>query len=175
MQRLQEQRLLAPVDVTLRSAPNWTAVLFFAGIASLHWYMAISALVHGRFDTHLSLALAMGFTVVSLISWRIRSEMTFLQESRQLRLRSGLRRLAVERFVSFGDIRIIRLTLMHPRRPRDARIEIVCDREVVECPPTSIPRQQALCLAVTTGARLVKVYSPTFGPVAERLDQLPMD
>ena len=52
----------------------------------------------------------------------------------------------------------MRLTLLNPTRPKSAEIEIVCLHEVIECPPTAIPREEALCLAVTMGVRLVKVY-----------------
>ena len=48
---------------------------------------------------------------------------------------------------------------------REAKIELVCDYEVIECPPTSVPREEALCLAVNIGVGLTKVYSEAFGPV----------
>ena len=38
-----------------------------------------------------------------------------------------------------------------------ARIELLCDNEDIECPPTHVPRQEALCLAVLLGVRLIKV------------------
>ena len=49
---------------------------------------------------------------------------------------------------------------------------MVCDGEVVECPPTKVPREEALCLAVTMGVRLIKVYGDSYGPISERLDRL---
>jgi hypothetical protein len=51
-------------------------------------------------------------------------------------------------------------------------IELVCEHEVLECPPSSIPRQEALCLAVTMGVRLVKVYGEAYGQASERLDSI---
>jgi hypothetical protein len=175
MQRLLIDRSIVATNVTLRTRPNWTVVLFFAGLCALHAYMAISALVHKHFETFMSLILAIGFGIVALVFWRIRREMTFVQESRQLRVRTGLHRLYYERLIPFADIRGVRLTLLHPRDPKAATIELVCDREVIECPPTTVPRQEALCLAMTMNVHLTKVYGDSFGPVAERLDQIPMN
>jgi hypothetical protein len=66
----------------------------------------------------------------------------------------------------------VRLTLLHPRTPKRAHVELVCDREVIDCPPTQVPRAEALCLAVTIGARLIKVYGDAFGPVSERMERM---
>ncbi|MEA2735539.1 MAG: hypothetical protein QOE14_1990, partial [Humisphaera sp.] len=62
---------------------------------------------------------------------------------------------------------------LNARRPRSSTIELVCDHEVLECPPTNIPREEALCLAVTLGVRLVKVYGDAYGPVSDRVSRLP--
>ncbi|HYO08256.1 MAG TPA: hypothetical protein VER17_04740 [Tepidisphaeraceae bacterium] len=173
MSRLDVQGLLPRTDVTLRSPPNWTAVLFFAGLASLHLYLATSAFLHHRWEGFMSLIFGLGFSGVSLACWLVCSDVTILAGERRLRLRTGVRRLCLERSVPFAQVRSVRLTLLHPRQPTSARIELVCDREVIECPPTCVPREEALCLAVTMGCRLVKVYGDAFGPVAERLDKLP--
>jgi len=69
-------------------------------------------------------------------------------------------------------VRSVRLTLLHPRVPQSARIELVCEHEVIDCPPTTVPREEALCLAVTMGVNLIKVYGDAFGPVSARRDQL---
>jgi hypothetical protein len=87
-------------------------------------------------------------------------------------MRTGTRRIYLERSIPFSDIRSVRLTLLNPHAPRSATIELVCDHEVIECPPTSVPREQALCLAVTMGVRLVKVYGDSYGPVSDRINNL---
>jgi hypothetical protein len=160
-------------DVTFRTPPNWTIVLFLAGLASLHWYMAISALMKGRFDAFMSLVLGPAFTIGSLVIWRLAKEITFMPAARRVRIRSGLRRLYYQRFVRFSDIRSVRLTLLHPHDPKAAIVELILDREAIEFPPTDVPRQEALALAMTLNVPLMKVYSDSYGPVAERLDQLP--
>src|SRR5688500_1240982 len=114
-----------------------------------------------------------GFALVALACWCVSTEMTLLTDEKRLRLRSGYRRLCFERSVPFSRVRNVRLTLLHPRSPESAKIELVCDEEVIECPPTCVPREEALCLAVNMHVELIKVYGDAFGPVAERLDSLP--
>ena len=169
-----ERPATAPAtDVTLRSPPNWTAVLFFAALGLLHLYMAASAFSHRRWEGFMSLIFGTLFCLVSLACRLIRSEMTMQSATQRLRLRLGCGRMSHERFVPFTQVRNVRLTLMHPRNPLAATIEIVCEREVIECPPTRVPREESLCLAMTMNAPLIKVYSEEFGHAAERLDNLP--
>lgn len=160
-------------DVTFRSSPNWTIVLFFAGLAALHWYIALTAMVKGRFDTFMSLVLGPTFTIVALVCWRLAKEITFMPAARRIRIRSGLHRFYFQRLVRFTDIRSVRVTLFHPHDPKAATVELLLDRETIEFPPTDVPRQEALALALTLNVPLMKVYGDAYGPVAERLDQLP--
>jgi hypothetical protein len=139
----------------------------------LHLYLAASAFSHRRWEGFMSLIFGTVFCLVSLACRLICSEMTMQSAAKRLRVRVGWRRLGIERFIPFAQIRNVRLTLMHPRNPLAATIEIVCAREVIECPPTLVPREEALCLAMTMNVGLIKVYSEEFGHVAERLDQLP--
>jgi hypothetical protein len=173
MTRLQVDRLVPRTHVTLRTPPNWTAILFFMLLAALHFYMAIHATIHRRPEGFMSWIFGVGFLLVAGICWRMGCEMTVLTDEKRLRMRTGFRRLYYERSVPFAAIRNVRLTLLHPRSPHDARIELVCDHEVIECPPTSVPREEALCLAVEMNVELVKVFGDGFGPAAERLDNLP--
>jgi len=173
MTRLEVNRLLPRTQVTLRTPPNWTAIFFFMLLSLLHFYMALHALLHDRPEGFLSWIFGTAFALVALMCWRMGCEMTVLTDERRLRLRTGFRRLYIERFVPFSRIRNVRLTLLHPRTPTSAKIELVCDREVIECPPTCVPREEALCLAMNMNVELVKVYGDAFGPVAERLDNLP--
>ena len=93
--------------------------------------------------------------------------MSIQPRQRQIRLRSGMSRLFYQRFISFEDVHGIRLTLTQP----SARLEILCDNEDIECPPTTIPRQEALCLAMLMGVRLIKVCDDESMPAqASRID-----
>jgi hypothetical protein len=173
VQRLLPAAAVARTDVTLRTPINWTAVLFFGGLASLHLFMAGTAAYHGRWDGYLSLIFGVVFSFVAVVCALIGTELTVLADQRRLRVRTGTRRIFFERSVPFAKVHSVRLTLLNARRPRSSTIELVCDHEVLECPPTNIPREEALCLAVTLGVRLVKVYGDAYGPVSDRVSRLP--
>ena len=72
-----------------------------------------------------------------------------------------------QRFISFADVHGIRLTLSDPS---EAKLEVLCDNEDIECPPTSIPRQEALCLAMLMGVRLIKVCDDEVPEAPSRLN-----
>jgi hypothetical protein len=180
MARLDVERTLpanatgAPrTDVTLRTPVNWTAVIFFGALAALHLLMAATAAHNGRWDGHLSLIFGVGFSAVAVACGLVGVELTLLGEQRRLRLRTGTGRFYHERSIPFSKIRSVRLTLLNARRPRSSTIELVCDHEVIDCPPTNIPREEALCLAMTLGVRLVKVFGDSYGPVSDRVGQIP--
>src|SRR5687768_11044920 len=93
MTRLDVNRLLPRTQVTLRTPPNWTAILFFALLSMLHLYMAVHATVHHRPEGLLSWIMGCGFALVALACWCVSTEMTLLTDEKRLRLRSGYRRL----------------------------------------------------------------------------------
>jgi hypothetical protein len=103
----------------------------------------------------------------------VRSDLTVLAAERRVRRRTGFRGIGYERQIGFDEIRWVRL-MMPPAQapPTAARIELVCNYDVIECPPTSIPRQEALCLAMTVGVRLIKVFSDDARADSDRLDSL---
>ena len=143
--------------LVLQTPPNWTAVVFFACLGFLHSCIAIPAFVHGRIEGYLSCAFAIIFIAVSIISYFVRFQLMIQTPERRLRLRSGTRRVAYQRYIPFADVHGVRLTMLHAPDFPLARIEVLCDNEDIECPPTDVPRQQALCLAVLMGVRLIKV------------------
>ena len=144
-------------DLVFRTPVNWTYVVFFACLGLLHLIIATLAFLHQRWEAYLSVVLGMTFVGVSIVAWRCRFEMTIQANQRRIRLRSGMRKMHYQRYIPFRDVHGIRLTLSHPTRASASRIEVVCDNEDIECPPTSIPRQEALCLAMLMGVRLIKV------------------
>ena len=103
---------------------------------------------------------------------RCRFEMAILPSERRIRLRSGTRKWHTERFICFADVHAIRLTLNHSSDKLSSRIEILCDNEDIECPPTSIPRQEALCLAMIMGVRLIKVCDDESAVSDDRLNRM---
>ena len=149
--------LTVPHDLILQGPANWTAVVFFAVLSFLHFAIALPAFAHYRWEGYLSLFFASVFVGASVVSYLARCEITILPSQRRIRLRSGLRRLNLQRYIDFSDVHGVRLTMSHPSGRGESRIELLCDNEDIECPPTHIPRQEALCLALLMGVRLIKV------------------
>jgi len=143
-------------DLTFQTPVNWTYVLFFACLGLLHLTIATLAFLHGRWEAYMSAVLGVIFVGVAVIAQRCRFEMTILPRERRIRLRSGMRRMHYQRYIAFSDVHGVRLTFAHSDNG-SSLIEVLCDNEDIECPPTSIPRQEALCLAMLMGVRLIKV------------------
>jgi hypothetical protein len=147
-----------PRDVVLQGPANWTAIVFFATLGLLHLAIALPAFARLRWEGYLSLMFGVAFVVAAMVSFMVRFEIAILPTERRIRLRTGLSRLHVQRYIAFCDVHGVRLTLCHPSGRGASRIEVLCDNEDIECPATPIPRQEALCLAMLMGVRLIKVF-----------------
>jgi hypothetical protein len=159
-------------DLVLRTPPNWTAILFFGMLGGLHLTIAVPSLMVGRYG-YLSLIRATIFLTVAAVGYRCRGEVALLTSQRRLRLRTGTRRFCYERFVPFSSVRAVRLTV-EPGLRRDrpeSLIELLCRGEDIPCPPTDIPRQQALFLAMAMNVPLIKVSDELTPPAPERIEQ----
>jgi len=154
-------------DLVLRSPRNWTPILFIAGLSGLHLFIAIPGLYNHRWASFLSAAFGVIFACAALACCLLRSEIIFDSRNRRIRLRTALGRFGHERSIGFQDVHGVRL-MVEGKSPRSSRIEILCDNEDLECPPTPIPRQQALCLALLMQVRLIKVY----GDITEPRDEV---
>jgi hypothetical protein len=155
-------------DLVFRTPPNWTAIGFLGMLGGLHLAIAIPAFFHHRWEGFLSLAFGAIFVLSSVVCSRCRFELAVLPSQRRIRLRHGLRRCAFERFIPFRAVRAVRLTLSNQvkRNRPESRIELLCPYEDVECPPTDIPRQEALFLAMALNVPLVKVSDDSVTSVA---------
>jgi hypothetical protein len=145
------------VDVVFRSPANWTAVGFLALLGGLHLSIAVPTLMEGRWEGYLSLLLGGLFLMAAGVVSAFRYEVAMLASSRQVRMRTGVGRLRSERFVPFEIIHGVRLTLACGRRRTEPRIELLCPIEDIELPPTHVPRQEALLLAIMLNVPLIKV------------------
>lgn len=164
-------------DLLLRTAPNWTGVVFFAILAGLHFANAAAALLSGRWAGYLSLVFGTILTVAATGIYFFRYEVGFLPQLRLIRLRRGIGRASAVRNVRFRDVRAVRLMIEDGGRASDAVIELLCPLEDIPCPPTRIPQQEALYLAMLMAVPLVKVSSGIAAPdessvAAERLEVL---
>ena len=157
-------------DVVLRTPANWTAVIFLGMLGGLHLTIALPSLLAGRYG-YLSLILGSVFVCVAVIGYHCRCEIALLTSQRRVRIRTGMGRFCYERFVPFSSVRAVRL-MVEPgvRRPQgESLIELLCRGEDIPCPPTAIPRQQALFMAMAMNVPLIKVSEDAATPaVAER-------
>lgn len=148
----------APQQALRLTGPaNWTAVLFFGILSTLHFSISVPAFCQARWEGYLSFIMAILFVAASVVSFFARFELILSPLDRRLQLRSGFGPLRFIRFIPFADVHAVRLTLSRSGRSSESSIQILCDNEDIECPATSIPRQQALFLAVTMNVQLIKV------------------
>jgi len=115
-----------PPNLVMRAGRNWTAVWFFAGLAFLHFSIAIPSFLNGHWEGYLSCAFALVFTFVSLICYAARYELAILSDRGLVRTRTGWRRISFEREIPFSDIHAVRLTMTGGKDPTDSRIELLC-------------------------------------------------
>ncbi|HSV16291.1 MAG TPA: hypothetical protein VLI90_18655 [Tepidisphaeraceae bacterium] len=153
-------------DLIFRSPPNWTAVIFFATLALLHTCICVPAFFHGRWEGYMSLTFACLFTAVSIASVRFVTELVVLPIQKQVRVSIGVGWFKYERQFPFSSIRGVRLTLYSDRPHGESRIELLCPGDDVQCPPTRVPREEALCLAMTMNVPLIKTFPDGVSPTA---------
>jgi hypothetical protein len=151
-------------DLVFRWPPNWTGVVFFAVLACLHLCICIPAFFHGRIEGYMSLIFATIFSIVSVLCLRLKSELAVLPGERMIRLRTRVWRFVYERKVPFASIRGVRLTLCGDGPRQESIIELLCSDDDMQCPPTSVPREEALCLAMTINVPLIKAYAGATPP-----------
>jgi hypothetical protein len=142
-------------DLLFKSGPNWTAVVFLATLSALHYGISIHAFVHARWEGTVSFVLANAFALASVAAYLSRYQMLIIPSQRRICVRSGIGRLCFRRFVPFSAVHAVRLTMAG--ESLDAQIEMLCDNEDLRCPPTTIPRQEALFLAILLDVQLIKV------------------
>jgi len=159
-------------ELVLHGKPNFAAAIFFAFIASLHAYIAVHSLSTQLWEGLISTLLGGCFSAVAVMCALVRSDISICPRERTIHLRCGVGGLANNRNVPFTDVRAVRVTLWQSRRGQQSRLEILCNGEEIPCPPTTIPRQQALYLALVMNVRLIKISDDRSGNalVNERLD-----
>lgn len=164
----ETSRLEVPLfgDVVLRTPPNWPVIGFLALLGGLHLTVATLSLLDGRWACHVSLILGTIFVSVAAVGYRCRSEVALLTSQRRLRLRTGMGRFCYERSVPFSAVRAVRL-MVEPgltARQSESLIELLCRGEDIPCPPTKIPREQALFMAMAMDVPLIKVWEGASTP-----------
>ena len=143
-------------DLLLRTSPNWTIVGFLGLLGGVHLAIALSTLLHVRWEGYLSFIFAALFLGAAVLAARFRGEISIQVSRRQIRLRTGVGRWQAERFIPFQAVSAVKLSLA-TTNGRHGRIEIVTLLEEIECPRTRVPRQEALLLAMMLEVPLIKL------------------
>lgn len=157
--REQQPQVAQFGDVTLRTPPNWTAVCFAGMLGTVHLSVAVPSLFDHRWACHISLIVGTISLAAGVVGYFCRSELALLTSQRRVRLRTGVGRFCYERFIPFSGVRAVRLMVEPGVRAHhtESTIELLCRGEDVLCPPTKIPRQQALFMAMALNVPLIKV------------------
>lgn len=157
-------------DLVMPYPPNWTAVGFCGILGSLHLTVAAWSLWGGQYEGHVSLILGTIFIASTLFAYRFRYEVGVLRSEGRLRVRTTLlRSILPERSIPFDRVQGVRVFVRDDDGDEsasahgDSQVEIVCDAESIDCPPTTVPRQQALCLAMAMRVQLIKVCAGNDG------------
>jgi hypothetical protein len=153
-------------DLLFKSGPNWTAVIFLATLSALHYGISIHAFLNARWEGSVSFILANAFMLGSIGAYLARYELVILPQQRRICMRTGIGQLRFQRSVPFSAVHAVRLTMAGEMR--DSQIEMLCDNEDIRCPPTSIPRQEALFLAILLDVQLIKVCTDASARSSDR-------
>jgi hypothetical protein len=145
-------------NLVLKAPTNWTAVFFLGGLGLMHLAVYAMAVERGQSEAFMSLFFGVIFSAAALVMFLAFYEITVLPAMRHIRVRIGYRKCAVDRFIAFSEVRAVRVTLADGDEGNGGRIELLCQGDDLALPPTRVARVEALCLAVTLGVRLVKVY-----------------
>jgi len=158
---IDEQRIPRPQfpDVQFRHRPNWTAAGFLGLLGAVHLAIALRAALQGRWEGSLSFLFGAIFIAAAVATVLLRREIGIQVSRERIAVRFGIGRWISERWIPFADVSAVKLTLAGG----ESRIEIVCHREELECPPTRVPRQEALFIAMMLGVNLLKIGEGTRG------------
>jgi len=152
-----------------RSAPDFLYTSLFTVLSSMHAGIAIPAFLHQRWEGYLSGMFCVFFGGVAVICRRFRFEVAVLKNERRVRIRHGVGRFFFERFVPFGAITDVRLTLLGGKGPDSSQIELLSRNDDIRYPSADHPRQEALLLAMTLDVPLTKVYGENVLPDRDRI------
>jgi hypothetical protein len=154
-------------DLSFRTPPNWTAVLFIALLGALHIAVAVPAFLAGRWEGYLSAVFATILTAAAVVVYHLRWEVFVSSRLGVVRARICVGRIRLtDRRIPFAAVHGVRVTL-GPRATRDdSFVELLCAGHGggghgggdVACPPSDVPREQGLLLAMMLDVPLVKAW-----------------
>src|SRR5947208_7571233 len=93
-----------PTDLVMRYPPNWTAVIFFAGMSFLHLINGLGAFWKGRIEGEMSSVLGVAFAIATAVALRLKNELEVRPSAGDLQLRTSLGRIWYSRQFSFQSV-----------------------------------------------------------------------
>lgn len=160
-------------DLVTRYPPNWTAVIFLTVMGGLHLANAIPAFISGRIAGSLSALLASMLFAAAFILWRLRVELAIRPSAGELRLSASFLKLWSDRRVVFDQVQGVRVYLPSPTASRESQIEILTATGPIDCPPTAVPQQQALWMAIAMNCELIKISDDNPPPPTRHEEPVP--
>src|SRR5688572_18188998 len=151
-------------DLVTRYPPNWTAVVFLSVMGGLHLANGVPALLGGRIAGSLSTLLATLLFSAAFVLWRLRVELAIRPSAGELRLSAHFLKSWSDRRVVFDQVHCVRVYLASPTASRESQIEILTATGPIDCPPSAIPQQQALWMAMAMNCELIKISDDNSPP-----------
>jgi hypothetical protein len=149
-------------DCHLNYPVNWRAVWLLGILGSLHLFIAFTAFAEGRWEAYLSIFFGFAFSLAALLVALLRRQLAILPSQGCLEIRSRITRS--RRVIDFSQVHSVNLLPILNGSAEDWHIEIACETDDIPCPPSPIPRQQALWLALTMDVELIKVMPDSAQP-----------
>ena len=143
-------------DLVLSSRPRWTLAMLFGVLGIMHLTVWTISILHRHYEAYLSLFFGLAFSMIAVALRCMRREIVVVPAGRFIRISYRVWHFQSSRTIDFAKVDSVRLTITNDGPVPEELIEIICTDEVIECPPTQVPRQEALCLAMLTGVRLIK-------------------
>jgi len=144
------------------SRRNWTAVFFFGALSVLHAVIAIPAFMANTKQGIIAGCFCVGMAILAVVAYLARRELLFFADSKIVRRCIGLGGFQLGKAIPFKQVRAVRLSNPpaatsgnQTDKPATSQIDLLCDTTEIPCPATSVPRQQALCLAMMMKVRLI--------------------
>jgi hypothetical protein len=142
-------------------------------MGGLHLANGIPALLAGRIAGSLSTLLATLLFSAAFILWRLRVELAIRPSAGELCLSARFLTLWSNRRVMFNEVHCVRVYLPSPSASRESQIEILTATGPIDCPPSAIPQQQALWMAMAMNCELIKISDGNPPPPARHESAVP--
>ena len=157
--------------LVLYNRPPWTFSMLSGVLGIMHLAIWTISILHQHYEAYLSLFFGCAFSAIAVALLLTRYELEVVNTGKFIKLSTRVGRFHSTRHVPFSEVTSIRLTMTDDGTQGRQLIEIVCRDEVIECPPTCVAQQEALCLAMLMDVRLIKATDDVTSRNISKSDQ----